>query len=1680
MISEPCETTYCAFGSVCVVDEATKDAFCKCQETCAPVFAPVCGSDGITYSSECQMRLAGCTKQKRIVAKHSGACDVKDPCETKKCPFGARCVPTLDGRSAECVCPDKCASYGDHRGSTPVCGSDGIDYPNQCELQKKACQSMKDISVKYHGKCDPCDGVQCSSLQVCQMDESRNPVCRCNGICSANYRPVCGSDGKTYSNECVMRVEACKARTNLRIIHWGECKSNPCDAMTCSHGKICDIDRFGIATCHCPASCEPVMRPVCGTDDVTYDNECELKRSACLKERDIRVQYVGVCGAEGPCNNVQCNFGAICVARSNNEAVCECPTCSADFKPVCGSDGISYNNECKLKQEACLQKKDILVTYEGLCDGCENYQCGYYAICETDGKGVAKCVCPQSCVQVDAKVCGTDGATYDNECQLKVEACRKKQNVTVAQQGSCDLCVNVHCKFGAKCDNGQCVCPTNCPEPTSTEIVCGKDGVTYASECYMRKAACQTSKDIETLRFGECDDTSVGTDDDTGSGQGNVPDINSGGSRTDDSFGIDDPCDEDTCRFGGHCEFDDEEDEDDTELTSGTIATSMSRTKGASRCVCSMSCEADVMPGGPPVCGNDGQVYPNECQVSLHACRHQLDIKIQSMEICIVSAPGPCYGETPLRNPVTSEDLYCGEGSLHEDCPIGSYCHRSPHGLFSKCCRKTDADTVIKTCSDSTHGCCPDEFTAALGPAYAGCPSVCKCNKLGSHGETCDPVSYQCSCKPGVGGRRCDRCEPGFWGLPKISEGNSGCIPCGCSMFGSVRDDCEQMTGRCVCKPGVMGMKCSDCPEGQVLGPNGCSEGDLSTPIPRSCNDQNPVCGSDGQTYGTECQLNLFACRYQKDIVVRSLGPCAESEAMDTTEPPFRRSTIRRTTDLADYNSLSKSTRHLAHNNIPENLINTKPTNAAPLVKGIVGDICFRDKDCTVPFTQCRNGWCDCRYGYYASLDRHHCHGQSPSSKISPELPMSPCHAQPCRNGGTCLADGRLAYRCLCPPGIKGYHCDDVPKYDVPAFSGKSYLEMKRLRAYSQVAIEIEFKTFSNDGIILYNGQKPDGKGDFISLSIKNGFVEFRYNLGSGPVIIRSLHKVRLKKFHRVVARRFHRDGILRLDNQEDVSGRSQGMLRSLDLKQNLFVGTVPGNLPPVFESIGVSSGLMGCIRRLKIGRKEINLKSPGTKDILKSIDVGECGENPCISMPCQNGGSCSSVHKEQFKCTCAEGFTGKTCETAINPCSPNPCAFGATCVQLPTAAGQMCICPPGRKGERCEDLKPEMHDVFIPDFDGSSYLELPTPQNVGQTLSFEIWFLTRAHSGLLLYTSQSTLGGSPTVAGPGKSPESITLNVWHSVRVSRTNRKGIMQVNNGPFIEGESGVPLAELNLDQPLYVGGFRSLQSLNSDAGVRTGLVGAIQRLVISGNVYDGIMDRATATHRISRYDGPPCPKGHETCLNGGICVALLNDFTCKCPAQFVGKRCDKSANDVEGDQPIAFNGSTFLKYMNRINQQLVSQALNKFELRFRTTEVKGMVLWMNKGTSTLTSDYFTVAINNGSVELSFNLGKQKTFTIARSRLKVNDGKWHTAKIERKKRLGVLQVDNESPVTMTAEPGATILNTDGFLWIGGSPGLPTGLPAPYYSGFVGCLESVRVDTEPLNVLTDGDNSIQFCTEV
>lgn len=59
--------------------------------------------------------------------------------------------------------------------------------------------------------------------------------------------------------------------------------------------------------------------------------------------------------------------------------------------------------------------------------------------------------------------------------------------------------------------------------------------------------------------------------------------------------------------------------------------------------------------------------------------------------------------------------------------------------------------------------------------------------------------------------------------------------------------------------------------------------------------------------------------------------------------------------------------------------------------------------------------------------------------------------------------------------------------YDIASFDGKSFVRMNRLKGYYKLSIEVEFKTYAENGILLYDQQKNDGTGDYVSLAIVDG-----------------------------------------------------------------------------------------------------------------------------------------------------------------------------------------------------------------------------------------------------------------------------------------------------------------------------------------------------------------------------------------------------------------------------------------------------------------------------------------------------------------------------------------------------------------------------------------------------------------
>ena len=70
--------------------------------------------------------------------------------------------------------------------------------------------------------------------------------------------------------------------------------------------------------------------------------------------------------SRGPCSRRYCNTNSYCV-ESGDLAYCECPTCNLHYTPVCGSDGVTYSNECFLRKASCDKEEEISVVSQGSC-----------------------------------------------------------------------------------------------------------------------------------------------------------------------------------------------------------------------------------------------------------------------------------------------------------------------------------------------------------------------------------------------------------------------------------------------------------------------------------------------------------------------------------------------------------------------------------------------------------------------------------------------------------------------------------------------------------------------------------------------------------------------------------------------------------------------------------------------------------------------------------------------------------------------------------------------------------------------------------------------------------------------------------------------------------------------------------------------------------------------------------------------------------------------------------------------------------------------------------------------------------------------------------------------------------------------------------------------------------------
>ncbi|KAF9415775.1 hypothetical protein HW555_006676, partial [Spodoptera exigua] len=139
---------------------------------------------------------------------------------------------------------------------------------------------------------------------------------------------------------------------------------------------------------------------------------------------------------------------------------------------------------------------------------------------------------------------------------------------------------------------------------------------------------------------------------------------------------------------------------------------------------------------------------------------------------------------------------------------------------------------------------------------------------------------------------------------------------------------------------------------------------------------------------------------------------------------------------------------------------------------------------------------------------------------------------------------------------------------------------MKRLVSYS-LDINIRFRSVSSHGLLVWSGGARSPP-DFLSLAIENSVLVFRYDLGSGEVVIIANHtKVDDGLWHRARATRNRQAGVLEVDGLGSVGKVSPGKLKQLNTENGLYIG----GLPSISLSTGgrYARGLVGCVSQISL-----------------------------------------------------------------------------------------------------------------------------------------------------------------------------------------------------------------------------------------------------------------------------------------------------------------------------------------------------------------------------------------------------------------------------------------------------------------------------------------------------------------
>ncbi|XP_011864494.1 PREDICTED: basement membrane-specific heparan sulfate proteoglycan core protein isoform X13 [Vollenhovia emeryi] len=689
----------------------------------------------------------------------------------------------------------------------------------------------------------------------------------------------------------------------------------------------------------------------------------------------------------------------------------------------------------------------------------------------------------------------------------------------------------------------------------------------------------------------------------------------------------------------------------------------------------------------------------------------------------------------------------------------------------------------------------------------------------------------------------------------------------------------------------------------------------------------------------------------------------------------------------------------------------------------------------------------------------------------------------------------------------------------VPNFSQapESYIAFPPLPdSYLKFNIEISFKPESYDGILLYNDESGQGSGDFIMLSLNNGYPQFKFDLGSGIAVISANNSVILSEWNTIKIQRNRKEGTMLVNGKGPYKVLASGRRQGLDLKEPLYIGGVPsgGTINP---QAGANTGFVGCISRLVLGEKQVDLIGDQTE----SAGITTC--ETCAENPCNNGGVCQeAATKNGYTCLCRDGFSGKHCDNVGQSCYPGACGEGK-CVDK--EVGFDCYCPIGKTGSRCEHSV----NIYDPAFHNDrAFIAHETPKALRRLKVAMSFKPADTGDGILMYSSHSDEGLGDFAAlvikdrhvefrfdiGSGlttvQSPYVVQPDVWTSIVVNRDFKDAKLSVNREPFVEGKSLGAARTMNLNTPLYIGGVDHRRiTINRNVGVDRSFRGCISQLEVSSVSLDIVKSSIDAAniedcsephpnwtiHTTPASTQPPTtsydPCASNPCIHGQ-CQSLSDDYSCVCEYGYAGRNCEKMQKQCEFLTPcrnggtctdlhesykcdcrlgyngqnceklaeitydVAFRGDGWLELDRSVMTH--EEEREVLGLEISTNKSHGLIMWHGQTPNDLNpDDYIAVAVVDGYVEYQYNLGSGPA-VIRVTAQRVDDGERHRIILKRQGSDGSIELNGEHTESGVSDGLQQILSARGSVYLGGLPDYAMTY-GRYHDGFSGCIYTLEV---------------------